>query len=143
MELDLFTTTDSKNTIGKTLADKHVININLKSDTDLKQPTLILSKSNVTKNFNYAQFPTLGLSYFIVDKSIMNNDHIRLELKSDLLETYKQDILNSTAIITATGKPSYLSSELPSLTTEESDTYTSDTKLDTSAKDFIMVTIGG
>lgn len=142
MELDLFTTTDSKNTIGKTLADKHVININLKSDTDLKQPTLILSKSNVTKNFNYAQFPTLGLSYFIVDKSIMNNDHVRLELKSDLLETYKQDILNSTAIITAKDTPSYLNVSLPVDSRTEIDKYISDTKLETK-NSFIMVTVGG
>lgn len=142
MELDLFTTTDSKNTIGKTLADKHVININLKSDTDLKQPTLILSKSNVTKNFNYAQFPTLGLSYFIVDKSIMNNDHVRLQLKADLLETYKQDILNSTAIITAKSSPSYLNVSLPVDSRTEIDKYISDTKLPTK-NSFIMVTVGG
>lgn len=142
MELDLFTTTDSKNTIGKTLADKHVININLKSDTDLKQPTLILSKSNVTKNFNYAKFPTLGLSYFIVDKSIMNNDHVRLQLKADLLETYKQDILNSTAIITAKDTPSYIDSTLPVDSRTEIDKYASDVTLPDNTS-FVMVTVGG
>jgi len=142
MELDLFTTTDSKNTIGKTLADKHVININLKSDTDLKQPTLILSKSNVTKNFNYAKFPTLGLSYFIIDKSIMNNDHVRLELKADLLETYKQDILNSTAIITAKSSPSYLNVSLPVDSRTEIDKYASDVTLPDNTS-FVMVTVGG
>ena len=143
MKLQLSNTSDQPNVIGKVLTGTKEVTIMLKKSDDIKAPTLILSRSTYDKNYNYAYMPDLKRYYFINDVVNLNNDNVRINLQEDVLQTYKDDILNSTAIITATGKPSYLSSELPSLTTEESDTYTSDTKLDTSAKDFIMVTIGG
>lgn len=143
MKLQLSNTSDQPNVIGKVITGTKEVTIMLKKSDDVKAPTLILSRSTYDKNYNYAYMPDLKRYYFINDVVNLNNDNVRINLQEDVLQTYKDDILNSTAIITATGKPSYLSSELPSLTTEESDTYTSDTKLDTSAKDFIMVTIGG
>lgn len=143
MKLQLSNTSDQPNVIGKVITGTKEVTIMLKKSDDVKAPTLILSRSTYDKNYNYAYMPDLKRYYFINDVVNLNNDNVRINLQEDVLQTYKDDILNSTAIITATGKPSYLSSELPSLTTEESDTYTSDTKLDTSTKDFIMITIGG
>lgn len=142
MELDFYTTNDSKNTINKTLTGKKAITLNLKSSTDIKQPVLILSKNNYDKVFNYAVFPALGYSYFINDYSIINNNHVRLQLALDLLETYKTDILNSTAIITAKSSPSYLDSTLPVDSRTEIDKYASNVTLPDSTS-FIMVTVGG
>ena len=142
MELDLYTTNDSKNTINKTLTGKKAITLNLKSSTDMKQPVLILSKNNYDKALNYAVFPALGFSYFINDYSIVNNDHVKLQLAIDLLETYKTDILNSTAIITAKSTPSYIDSTLPVDSRTEIDKYASDVTLPDNTS-FVMVTVGG
>ena len=142
MELDLYTTNDSKNTINKTLTGKKAITLNLKSSTDMKQPVLILSKNNYDKALNYAVFPALGFSYFINDYSIVNNDHVKLQLAIDLLETYKTDILNSTAIITAKNSPSYIDSTLPVDSRTEIDKYASDVTLPDNTS-FVMVTVGG
>lgn len=143
MKLQLSNTTDKPNVINKVLTGTKEVNIMLKKQDDVKNPTLILSRSTYDNNYNYAYIPDLKRYYFINDVINVNFDTVKIVLQEDVLQTYKDDILNSNAIIVATSSPSYLSSELPSLTTEESDTYTSNIKLDTSSQDFIMVTIGG
>lgn len=95
MELILYHTDDSNNTINKDLTLITTKNINLKQSTNLYQTFLILKNDKITdySKVNYAKM--LKKFYFVSYETISNNNFIRLNLKEDVLETFKDEILNS------------------------------------------------
>lgn len=97
MKLFLYKTDDSPNTINKTLSDSLELNINLKKDTDIITPELVLKGD--FRGFNYAHIPELNRYYFINSMEQLNFTLAKLHLECDVLETYKDDILNSSGII--------------------------------------------
>ena len=107
MELKLFQNKSSENTINKDLTLITTKNINLKQSTNLYQTFLVFKNDNITdySKINYAKM--LNKYYFVSYETIQNNSLIRLNLKEDVLETYKDNILNSSADITEKSTPSY------------------------------------
>lgn len=107
MELQLFQNKSSENTINKDLTLITTKNINLKQSTNLYQTFLVFKNDNTTdySKINYAKM--LNKYYFVSYETIQNNSLIRLDLKEDVLETYKDNILNSSADITEKSTPSY------------------------------------
>ena len=107
MELKLFQNKSSENTINKNLTLIATKNINLKQSTNLYQTFLVFKNDNITdySKINYAKM--LNKYYFVSYETIQNNSLIRLNLKEDVLETYKDNILNSSADITEKSTPSY------------------------------------
>lgn len=107
MELKLFQNKSSENTINKNLTLITTKNINLKQSTNLYQTFLVLKNDNITdySKINYGKM--LNKYYFVSYETIQNNSLIRLNLKEDVLETYKDNILNSSADITEKSTPSY------------------------------------
>lgn len=107
MELKLFQNKSSENTINKDLTLITTKNINLKQSTNLYQTFLVFKNDSVTdySKINYAEM--LNKFYFVSHETIQNNSLIRLNLKEDVLETYKDNILNSSADITEKSTPSY------------------------------------
>ena len=107
MELKLFQKKSSENTINKDLTLITTKNINLKQSTNLYQTFLVFKNDNITdySKINYAKM--LNKYYFVSYETIQNNSLIRLNLKEDVLETYKDNILNSSADITEKSTPSY------------------------------------
>lgn len=101
MELILYKTTDDDNVINKELEFFKSININLKDNVNVTNPDLKL-RMNVddVKNFNYAEIGLLNRKYFVRDIQNLNNDVWLVRLECDVLETYKDDILNSKASVT-------------------------------------------
>ena len=107
MELQLFQNKSSENTINKDLTLITTKNINLKQSTNLYQTFLVFKNDNITdySKINYGKM--LNKYYFVSYETIQNNSLIRLNLKEDVLETYKDNILNSSADITEKSTPSY------------------------------------
>lgn len=107
MELKLFQNKSSENTINKNLTLITTKNINLKQSTNLYQTFLVFKNDNITdySKINYAEM--LNKYYFVSHETLQNNSLIRLNLKEDVLETYKDNILNSSADITEKSTPSY------------------------------------
>ena len=105
MELNLYHTDDSQNTINKDLTLITTKNINLKQSTNLYQTFLVFKNDNTTdySKINYAKM--LNKYYFVSYETLQNNSLIRLQLKEDVLETYKDDILNSSADIIEKSTP--------------------------------------
>ena len=99
MELNLYVVNDSDNVINKTMTDKVTININLKRDVDISSPSLILLDGQGVNysDFNYAEIPELGRSYFVNNVQRLNHKMIQVDLVWDVLETYKSDVLASKA----------------------------------------------
>lgn len=105
MELQLFQNESSENTINKDLTLITTKNINLKQSTNLYQTFLVFKNDGVTdySKINYAKM--LNKYYFVSHETLQNNSLIRLELKEDVLETYKDNILKSSADIIEKSTP--------------------------------------
>lgn len=99
MKLFLHTLSDGDNVINKNLNIGLQIDIRLKADTDIINPSIILQSIMGVDylEFNYAHIPELKRFYFIDRIECMNSKLWRLELNCDVLESYKVDILASHA----------------------------------------------
>lgn len=94
MKLELYSTHDSYNTINKELSLIKEIEIRLKANIDLYNPSLIMSKQEFYNNVNYAKL--LDRYYFVEIQNHPNNNFILLNLHEDVLQTYANNILNSS-----------------------------------------------
>lgn len=93
MKLELYSTKDSYNTINKDLTLIKEIEIRLKANIDLYNPSLIMTKQDFYNNVNYAKL--LDRCYFVEIQNHPNNNFILLNLHEDVLQTYANNILNS------------------------------------------------
>lgn len=111
MKIYLYNCNDSNNTINKTLLNKEEKNILLKSNVDISHP-IIRIKTNDVINKNYCYIPDFGRYYFIHDITVINNNIQELKLVCDVLESFKDDILNSNSIIRVSEQESFISNGL-------------------------------
>lgn len=101
MQLVLYKNLSSDNTINKVLTDGTVFNINLKCETDILNPDLFLVRlTGIDYNdFNYAEIVELKRFYFINSVSVVNASLFKLECSTDVLETYKAEILTGSGVM--------------------------------------------
>lgn len=97
MILTLYKTESAPNVIGKELTDSLSITINLKASTNVIDPEILLSARPAVDYFvyNYAHIDSLNRYYFIDSVEVLNGNITRLMLRCDVLETYKDSVLNS------------------------------------------------
>lgn len=94
MLLKTYKTNDTNNTINKNLTNLDEYDITMKNPENVINPVIVLNhRDEFTKN--YAYIPAFSRYYFIRDITRVNRDLIQLRLEVDVLETYKEDILNS------------------------------------------------
>lgn len=100
MKLYLYNIQDSNNVINKTLENAYELDIILKRDVNIINPELILSTlDNIDySNYNYAHIPELKRYYFIDQVINLNSKLWQLNLECDVLESFKNEILNSNAV---------------------------------------------
>lgn len=89
----LYTITDRKNVIGKTLGTGTEYKIMLKDRQTIDDIVIDVFTNNSLIAFNYCYIPIFNRYYFINDIEIYPNNIYRLHLHIDVLETYKEDIL--------------------------------------------------
>lgn len=97
MIINFYHTDNPQNTIGKTLIQLTNKDITLKANTDLINPSLLFKNDNFNKEVNYMKM--LDRFYFVDLKFIRSNTLVILNCNLDVLETYKDLILNSQADI--------------------------------------------
>lgn len=99
MELRLYKTLDGDNVINKTLILIHKMNIKMKDNVSVTNPIIILSKVDKVNYFecNYCFLSEFNRYYFIREIEVLNNNNYRFILECDVLESFKNDILNSTS----------------------------------------------
>lgn len=97
MVINFYHTDNPQNTIGKTLTQLTNKDITLKANTDLINPSLLFKNDNFNKQVNYMKM--LDRFYFVDLKFIRSNTLVILNCNLDVLETYKDLILNSQADI--------------------------------------------
>lgn len=143
MELILYKTSNDRNVINKELTDPKSLDIKLKRDELIESPNISCNRFKGIDEYNYAYIPNFERYYFIVDVEVLNKRIVRLRLHTDVLETYKTDILNSTVRASVAEINSYVDVELThdvrvkinKLMLENTDFKDSET--------FILTTLGG
>lgn len=146
MIIDFYLMSEDRNKIGKTLTVLKTINAesNVK-DLSLIDTVLFLSTMSVDeiKNYNYLYIHELNRYYFIENVSVTITGLYKLQLHCDLLETYKNDILDSFALINQTGNNNkYYDGGYLSQSNYDVDIYKSN-KVFNSAKTLVITTLGG
>lgn len=98
MQLILYNSESPNNTIGKVLVDPIVYDINFKDTANILSPMIRLkTKDPIQKN--YAYLPEFGRYYFITSISVQGGI-TSIALECDVLESFKEDILNSYGLVT-------------------------------------------
>lgn len=141
MKVEFYHTADNANTINKTLQPITTIDIIFRQAVNEASPFIIMNRDKLT-GANYVHIPTFNRYYFISSVDNYTANLIRINLVTDLLMTYKDEILNSTVLITATNTPSYLSTNLPTTQTISKRVVKSDITLN-KENSLILTTIGG
>lgn len=93
MTITLYTITDDPRKVGKTLGSGTAVTGELVLPTEMENPSIRLSTSEVGTN-NYVYIPAFGRYYFIVNKSFDNGGAIILHCRVDVLESFKAGIFN-------------------------------------------------
>lgn len=138
MKLEFFHTDDSSNTINKTLTKISEKDVTLKASTDILAPRMVFLAKDFTSTINYMKM--LDKYYFVDLQFIRNNSLVIVNGSIDVLETYKDIILNSQADIIKKSSAGNIKQENV-LPTTISKTFNSDKTL-TKSSSIIMVTSG-
>ena len=141
MKVEFYNTADNANTVNKTLQPIKTLDIIFRQAVNEQTPFIIMNKDNLTGS-NYVHIPNFKRYYFISNVENYTAKLVRIDLVTDLLMTYKDDILNTPVLITATEKPSYFSSSLPTQTKTIKRVIKSDVTLNKESS-LILTTIGG
>lgn len=143
MIMKMYNTSDSNNTINKTLSNETEYEIKLKGETDIKTPVVVLHSDSIIL-FNYAYIPEFNRYYFIDKIELFPNGIYNISLKVDVLESFKNDIKNSMGLISKqTNINNYYNDSYESEIKKEVDLYKSNITFDLNKKSKILVTIGG
>ena len=138
MKLEFFHTDDSSNTINKTLTKISEKDVTLKASTDILAPRMVFLAKDFTSTINYMKMLD---KYYFVDLQFIRNDSLVIVNSSiDVLETYKDIILNSQADIIKKSSAGNIKQENV-LPTTISKTFNSDKTLIKSSS-IIMITSG-
>lgn len=138
MKLEFFHTDDSSNTINKTLTKISEKDVTLKASTDILAPRMVFLAKDFTSTINYMKMLD---KYYFVDLQFIRNDSLVIVNSSiDVLETYKDIILNSQADIIKKSSAGNIKQENV-LPTTISKTFNSDKTL-TKSSSIIMITSG-
>lgn len=108
MLIYLYTNKDSNNVINKTLENEIEKDITLKDRVNIMNPIIRLKDSTPIDN-NYCYIPNFNRYYFIEEVIFVNKEIQEIYLSCDVLETYKDDILNSESIISKSEQDNNLS----------------------------------
>ena len=138
MKLEFFHTDNSSNTINKTLTKISEKDVTLKASTDILAPRMVFLAKDFTSTINYMKM--LDKYYFVDLQFIRNNSLVIVNSSIDVLETYKDIILNSQADIIKKSSAGNIKQENV-LPTTISKTFNSDKTL-TKSSSIIMVTSG-
>lgn len=100
INIQLLSTTDPPNKVEKSFSLFETVWINLKNDTDLFNPSLLIDRGttymyNILAYANYARFifsPTNIRYYFVIGVESVTNNAYRVDLKEDVLMTFAAQI---------------------------------------------------
>ena len=111
MKIQLCRNTSEKNKINKNITSGITLSGSLRNESNVVNPSIIINIDNPTI-YNYAYIPEFNRYYFITNYISLRTGMWQINLKSDVLMSFKDSILSSEVLINKTeitGKNNYLS----------------------------------
>ena len=98
MTITLYNNTSEKNTIGKNITVVDTLTGTIKEQSSIIHPEITIERTNPT-GFNYCYIDEFNRYYYVNDVIVINQNIIRLVLDVDVLESFKNDILSLSCIL--------------------------------------------
>lgn len=98
MVIDLYINSSENNRVSKVFSGKFELTGTLRGETNVINPEILIEHTNPT-GYNYAYIPEFNRYYFINEFTAVRNGLWRVRLAVDVLETYKTQIKQMSAII--------------------------------------------
>lgn len=92
------------NTLNKTLTKVGEINVTLRPEINTRSPQIKIINPPQMYTFNYVYVPEFGKYYFVSDYKFIGGNTYLLSLQIDLLQTYKEQILQGSGLIVESDK---------------------------------------
>lgn len=99
MQVTLCNTPSERNIINKVIQDVVTVNATIKGELSVENPVLILDYTGDSNNINYMKIAELNRTYFINDIIKLTGQRYEIHGRSDVLESFKDDILAMNCII--------------------------------------------
>lgn len=104
MQIILYNNSAEKNRVDKTtyLSNALTLNGNLRSNDsgNILSPTIYLEMNNDSvPTYNYCYIPSFNRYYFITSIAPARNDYWEVNMKEDVLMSFKSEIKNQTALV--------------------------------------------
>lgn len=143
MEFKVYYTESASNEIGKILEDEQIFRIRIKKTTDQLNPIIPIKSDIDLMGMNYAYFEGFNRYYFIDEIEPKPNNIYTLHLRVDVLETWKNDILNGYGNVTrGTNENPYFDNGKRFEVRTETDKHFSNVEIP-DVENIILNTIGG
>lgn len=99
MQVELCQNMSENNIINKTVSVVDTASCTIKGPLSVENPVLILDYDSDLQDINYIRIAEFERSYYITDIVNLTGHRYQITCKSDVLESFKQDILALTAIV--------------------------------------------
>lgn len=144
MDIKLYKTKSPNNAINKVLRNKTIKSIKWKDNFSIINPVITLSGTISMYDFNYCYLPNVNRYYFIKNIIQFPNKIYKLYLECDVLESFKNDILQSQCFINQQSEinPFYDDNSYKNEMKKEVNTYYSNTEI-LLENTQLLVTLGG
>lgn len=101
MTVDLYTNVSANNVLTKDITFVKTIDVVLKNETDIVNPTLLLNDSveDYGSDINYIYIPQFNRYYYILGIISVRNDLVEIDCHCDVLMSFKTTIQEQSGII--------------------------------------------
>lgn len=144
--ISLFKTVSENNRVVKTLTDEKQLSGELRNQTSVLNPSIVIESAENISTYNYAYIPEFSRYYYITEIISVRTNCWAISLRCDVLMSYKDEIRSMNVILNntqETGLSNYLSSpNWVNLVKTKTDIKTFPKGLSNEGE-FILITAGG
>ena len=97
MNILLYKTTNANNDLNKTISDKVELVGALREASSIIAPSILIQSNPI--GYNYAYIPEFGRYYYIKNITAFRKGAYIVDLKCDVLMSFKEEILNMSGIL--------------------------------------------
>lgn len=97
MNILLYKTTNANNDLNKTISDKVELVGTLREASSIIVPSILIQSNPI--GYNYAYIPEFGRYYYIKNITAFRKGAYIVDLKCDVLMTFREEILNMSGIV--------------------------------------------
>ncbi len=144
MEITLYNNQSEKNVLTKVLNNARTLDGSLREPSNISTPVILVNLDSMP--YNYVYIPQFGRYYYIVDVESRRTGLWSLQLRCDVLMSFRTDILNSYAVVDHTeiaNTTQYLNSDIwKTLVKDKTDIINFPSGL-LETGEYILITAGG